>query len=76
MSETVHEHLNRYRDNLVGRLKINVLAAVTRLPIGSCPALLTSYHPDLAFEIVIDDQLVEIVAADANDGTCAVACPL
>lgn len=60
--------LNAFRDNPVGRIRLNVLNDGARLVLAPhLPAFLKRY-PDVQVDITIDDRMVDIVAAGFDAG--------
>ncbi|PDT82206.1 LysR family transcriptional regulator [Sinorhizobium sp. BJ1] len=62
------EALNRFRESPAGRLRINVLSDAARLVLGPVLAEYTRIHPDVHVEIIVQDEMVDIVAGGYDAG--------
>jgi DNA-binding transcriptional LysR family regulator len=66
--EAALDVLNGFRDRPAGTLKLNVPAGVARIVLPPIVAGFLKSYPDIRVEVVVEDSLVDVLAAGADAG--------
>jgi DNA-binding transcriptional LysR family regulator len=62
------EALNRYRNEPVGRIRLNVLEHASSLLLGPVLPIFVDRYPDIEVEVVVSNHLVDVIAEGADAG--------